>query len=220
MPKKKRKAKQKTETQIPPSSSNVLQITAEELQNIIANALLQAEEQRKQKEQDKQEQERQKWREEIGYKDYSKSDSIFAGFLDGLNTVKCNFKLLFMSSKKIKGYRTISASLSEGLANNYFFVALISFMLTLCIVAFTVMTIILNLLPWYIVLLLIILSICLFYNGLKNRLAYYEVMYIKDDNYILNILASHNSKISITISIISVAIAIIALLKDVIYELF
>ena len=44
-------------------------------------------------------------------------------------------------------------------------------------------------------------------------------MYIKDDNLILNILASHNTKISITISIISVAIAIIALLKDVIYEL-
>lgn len=219
MPKKKTKVKQYVKNQVSSSNGTTLQITAEELQNIITNALLQAEEKRKQNEKDKQEQERQKWREEIGYKDYSKSKSIFAGFLGGLNTVKCNLKLLFMSSKKIKGYRTISSSLSEGLSNNYFFVALISIMFSLCIVAFTVASIILNLLPWYIDLLLFILSICLFYNGLKNRLAYYEVMFIKDDNYILNILASHNSKISIIISIISATIAIIALLKDVIYEL-
>ncbi len=222
MSKKKTKAKvkQQATTQNHPSNGTVLQITAEELQNIIANALLQAEEQRKQIEKDKQEQERKEWKEGIGYKDYSKSKSRFAGFLGGLNTVKCNLKLLFMSSKKIKGYRTISSSLSEGLSNNYFFVALISIMFSLCIVAFTVASIILNLLPWYIDLLLFILSICLFYNGLKNRLAYYEVMFIKDDNYILNILASHNSKISITISIISATIAVIALFKDVIYELF
>lgn len=213
MPKKKRKAKQKTETQMPPSSSNVLQITAEELQNIIANALLQAEEQRKQIEKDRQEQEKQKWREEIGYKDYSKSKSKFAGVRGALNELICGIKLLFMPSKKIKGYKTISASLSMGLSNNYLMVGFISLILSIAIVTFTVTFIILNLLPWYIDLLLFIMSFCLFFEFLKNRIAYYEVMYIKDDNLILNILASHNSKISIIISIISIAIAIIAILK-------
>lgn len=220
MPKKKRKAKQKTETQIPPSSSNVLQITAEELQNIITNALLQAEEQRKQIEEDKQEQEKQKWREEIGYKDYSKSKSIFAGFLRGFNTLLCGLKLLFMPSKKIKGHKAISSSLSVELSNNFMMIGLIYLILSLIVAAGTIALLVFNLIPWYIGLLLFILAIFFFLYALKNRLAYYEATYIKDDNYILNLLASHNSKISLAISFISVVIAIIAILKDVIYELF
>ncbi len=216
MPKKKTKAKKQVTTVKRPSNSNVLHITAEELQNIITNALLQAEEQRKQIEEDKKEQEKQKWREEIGYKDYSKSKSRFTEFLRVLNTVKCNFKLMFMPSEKIRGYRNISASLSDELSNNYFFAALISFMLSLLILGLTVAWIIFNSVPWYIDLLLGFLSLCLFFFGLKNRLAYHEVTYIKDDNLILNILASHNSKTSITISILSVLIAVFALFKDVI----
>lgn len=220
MPKKKRKAKQKVSTQLPPSSSNVLQITAEELQNIIANALLQAEEQRKQIEKDKQEQEKQKWREEIGYKDYSKSKSKFAGFLSGINTLLCGLKLLFMPSKKIKGHKAISSSLSVELSNNFMMIGLIYLILSLIVAAGTIALLVFNLIPWYIGLLLFIFAIFFFLYALKNRLAYYEATYIKDDNYILNLLASHNSKISLAISFISVVIAIIAILKDVIYELF
>lgn len=58
MPKKKTKAKQKVTTQKQNPNDTILQITVEELQNIIANALLQAEEQRKQVEKDRQEQEK------------------------------------------------------------------------------------------------------------------------------------------------------------------
>ena len=210
MSKKKTKAKQQVINQKQPSNDTFLQITAEELQNIIANALLQAEEQRKQIEKDKQEQERKKWKEEIGYKDYSKSNSIFAGFFGALNELKCGFKVLFMPSDKIKGHKTISASFSTGLSSHYLMVGLISLLLSLSIIIFTISFIILNLLPWYIDLVLFILSIGLFINALHNRLAYYEVTDIKDDNLILNILASHNSKISIAISIISVALSIIS----------
>lgn len=213
MSKKKTKAKQKATTQAHSSNGTILQITAEELQNIIANALLQAEEQRKQNEKDKQERERQEWRKEIGYKDYSKSNKKSAGFRGALNELKCGLKLLFMRSEKIKDYKTISASLSMRLSNHYLMSGLLSFLLSFLIVIATVEFIILNLLPWYIYLLLFSLSLCLFYNGLKNRLEYYGVMYIKDDNLILNILASHNTKISIIISIISAAIAIIAAIK-------
>ena len=221
MSKKKTKAKvkQQATTQNHPSNGTVLQITAEELQNIIANALLQAEEQRKQIEKDKQEQERKEWKEGIGYKDYSKSDSKFAGLFGVLNELICGFKLLFMPSKKIKGHKMISTSLSMTLSNNYLIVGLTYLIFSLIIVAGTIALLVLNLIPWYIGLLLFIFSICFFLYALKNRLAYYEVTYIKDDNLILNILASHNSKISIMISIISATIAIIALLKDVIYEL-
>lgn len=224
MPKKKTKskakAKQQTTTQTHSSNGVVLQITPEDLQNIIAYALLQAEEQRKQIEKDKQEQEKQKWKEEVGYKDYSKSNSRFAKVSGALNESMCGFKLLFMPSKKIKGYKTISASLGMGLSNNYLFACWLSFLLAFSIVLVTVGMLISNFLPWYIGLLLFILAVCFIYNGLKNRLAYYEVTYIKDDNLILNLLASHNSRISIMIAFISVVIAIIALLKDVIYELF
>lgn len=213
MPKKKTKAKYQATTQIHPSTETIIQITAEELQNIIANALLQAEEQRKQNEKDKQERERQEWRKEIGYKDYSKSNSKFAGILGFLNGIKCGIKMMFMSSAKIKGYKTISASLSMGLSNNYLMAGLMSILLSLCILIFTVAFIFLNLLPWYITLLLFVLSFGLFINGLKHRLAYFEVTDIKDDNLILNILALHNSKISIIIAIISVAIAVIAIVK-------
>ncbi|MDE7162587.1 MAG: hypothetical protein K2O44_00720 [Clostridia bacterium] len=220
MPKKKTRVKQQVTPKKQTSNNTFLQITPEELQNIIANALLQAEEQRKQNEKDKLEQERQKWREEIGYKDYSKSKSIFAEFLSGLNGLICGLKLLFMPSKKIRGHKMISTSLNMELSNNYLFVGLTYLIFSLFIVAGTVTLLVLNLIPWYIGLLLFIFSICLFLFALRNRLAYYEATYIKDDNFILNILASHNSKISIVISFISATIAIIALLKDVIYELF
>lgn len=213
MPKKNKKAKQNKTTHLPSSNNTVLQITAEELQNIIANALLQAEEQRKQIEKDKQEQERKKWREEIGYKDYSKSNSKFARFRRALNEFICGLKLLFMPSEKIKGHRIISASLSMGLSNHYLLVFLISLIFSLAIFFFTIVFIILNILPWYIYLTLFIISFCLFVYFLKYRLAYYEVTYIKDDNLILNILASHNSKISIIISMISVVIAVIAVVN-------
>ena len=98
--KAKAKAKQQATTQTHTSNGTILQITAEELQNIIANALLQAEEQRKQNEKDNQERERQEWRRDIGYKDYSKSDSKFAGLLGFLNGIKCGIKMMFMSSSK------------------------------------------------------------------------------------------------------------------------
>lgn len=213
MPKKKTRAKQKATTQTQSSNGILLQITSEELQNIIANALLQAEEQRKQIEKDKQEQERQEWRKEIGYKDYSKSNKKYAGFLGAINEFKCGVKLLFMRSEKIKDYKTISAFLSMGLSNHYLLAFLISLLLSFSIVTFTIIFIVLNLLPWYIDFSLFCFSLVFLYVGLKYRLAYYEVMYIKDDNLILNILASHNSKITTMISMISVAIAVIALLK-------
>lgn len=212
MSKKKANAKKQAITQMHPSDGTFLQITPEELQNIIANALVQAEEQRKQIEKDKQEQERQQWRKEIGYKDYSKSKGIRAGLRGALNELKCGLKLLFMRYDKIKGYKTISASLSMGLSYHYLIACFISFLLSLLSVLATIL-IVFNLMPWYMVFPLISLSLCLFYNGLKYRLAYFEVTYIKDDNLILNILASHNSKITTIISMISVAIAVIAILK-------
>lgn len=189
MPKKNRMTKQKETTQLPPSNSNVLHITAEELQNIIANALLQAEEQRKQIEKDKQEQERKKWREEIGYKDYSKSKSKFAGFFGALNGIKCGFKLLFMRSENIKDYKTISASLNMGLSNHYLMVMMLSFIFAVLIVVVNIMSFILYPLSWYIYIVLFTLALCLICYGLKYRLAYFGVTYIKDDNLVLNILA-------------------------------
>lgn len=213
MSKKKTKAKQQGATQKQNSNDTILQITAEELQNIIANALLQAEEKRKQIEKDKQEQERQKWREEIGYKDYSKSKSKFAGFLGALNEIKCGIKLLFIPSKKIKDYKTISASLNLGLSEHYELAMILSFLSAIGIVVAGGISLILYPLPWYFYFLLLALSLCFVYLGLKNRIAYHEVTYIKDDNLILNILASHNSKISMMISVISIVIAIIAILK-------
>ncbi len=213
MSKKKTKTKKQVATQTHPSDGTFLQITPEELQNIIANALLQAEEQRKQNEKDKQEKEREEWRKEIGYKDYSKSKGIRAGLRGALNELKCGLKLLFMRSEKIKDYKTISASLNMRLSNHYLMASFISFLLSFCIVLVTGVFIAFNLVAWYIYLLLFSLLLGLFYNGLKCRLAYFEVTYIKDDNLILNILASHNSKFTIIISIISVAIAVIAILK-------
>lgn len=220
MPKKKRKVKRQAKTQKQTSVDTILKITAEELQNIIANALLQAEEQRKQIEKDKEEHERKEWREEIGYKDYSKSNSIFAKVRGALNNLKCGLKLLFMPSEKIKGYKTISSSLNMELSANYLIWGFLSLIFSIVIVIFTIANIVLNLIPWYVDILLFALAFCLFYNFLKSRLAYYEVMYIKDENLILNILASHNAKISMLISITSIAIALIALFKDIIYELF
>lgn len=70
-----------------------------------------------------------------------------------------------MPSEKIKGHNTISASLSMGLSNHYLIVGLVSVLLSLAIVIFSVTFIILNLLPWYAYLLLFSLSLCLFYNG-------------------------------------------------------
>lgn len=216
MPKKKTKAKTKQQatTQIHPSTETILQITAEELQNIIANALLQAEEQRKQNEKDKQERERQEWRKEIGYKDYSKSNSKFAGILGFLNGIKCGIKMMFMSSAKIKGDKTILSSMKIELSNYYLLYCILSGLLSFCLIFFIPLQYLIpnfQPLPWYLDSMLVFLALIFVFVVLKNRILYFEVDYIKDNNYLIGVLSSHTTRISIIISITSIFIAILSI---------
>lgn len=214
MPKKKTKAKKQVTTQKQTSNGTFLQITAEELQNIIANALLQAEEQRKQIEQDKQERQCQEWKERVGYKDYSKTNKMIAWILKAINNTICFFKIMFAKPEKIRDDRTIMAVLNLELSSSYAFREAISFLISLCLIAFIPFQYFVHFfsVPWYVNIVFVVFAFYFFYLGSKFRRMAYEVDNIKDNNLIVGLIALNHSNISIVLATLSAIVACISVI--------
>lgn len=107
MSKNRRKSKTPKEQKQPtnPPVNIVLpdSLSAEEMQQIITNALLAVDDAKEQKATEKKEQERKNFREAMGYKDYSTEKGLKKSVLVFLNRIKMVFKLLFAPKRLIKG---------------------------------------------------------------------------------------------------------------------
>lgn len=78
-------------------------LSAEEMQQIITNALLAVEDAKEQRATEKKKQERKNFREAMGYEDYSSEKGLKKSVLVFLNRIKMVFKLLFAPKRLIKG---------------------------------------------------------------------------------------------------------------------
>lgn len=183
-------------------------LTADELQHILANAIVEADDIRKQREQEQKEQERQEWYAAIGYKDYSKEPrTLMLGIKRFGNRMQMVWKLLRLSNRKIKGDRA-TISLLKTLLSSFFTVIRWAFIvLSLVCLAYIPLQYVTSGIspsPWYIsVFLLIIAAFSLFMARILKIVAA-EMDKLEDRNYFLGIFASVTSMISIVLSIIAV----------------
>lgn len=103
--KKQSRAERKQKDQKNPQTniSTPTLINIEDMQHIIANAIVEADEVKEQKRKEKQEAELKEWREAIGYKDYSHKSWLIRKILSFFNGLICLIKMCFVPKDKIKG---------------------------------------------------------------------------------------------------------------------
>lgn len=181
---------------IPPEN-----MTSDELQHIIANAILEAESIKEQRTIDQREKEKAEWREKIGVK-------ICKGkFKNILNGIKVIFKISFMPKEYIKGDRA-SIGLLKFFLSLFFDIAGMVVLLPLSIYLIFIIHIqhffinITELNIFY----HIISVLCGFLILILSRLfrmASIEIEQIEDRNYIFGVFASVTSMISIIIAVIA-----------------
>lgn len=184
-------------------------LTKEELVQVIAEALLRYDEQKSKKRDNEGKEQQERFNKLVGYKDHS-SESFLKKILFSFgNQIKVFFNILFMKKKQIEGTRATS-SLIKMFTYCVFFLAnlsltLFSLFLIACVpIQYCVSTI--TPLPWYSNVLLIIAAFISFVFARLFRMASIEVEKLQDYNFIFGIFAC-------VTSIISLAIAIIAILK-------
>lgn len=183
-------------------------LTADEIQHILANAIVEAEDIRTQREQAQEEQEQQEWHALIGYKDYAKEPRTLIRRVKCFgNRMQMVVKLMRLSKGKIKGDRA-TVSLLKTLLSLFFMAirwALIGFSL-FCLAYVLQQYVAAELLPhpWYINVLLLIVAVSSWMIARILKIAAAEMDKLEDRNYLLGIFASVTSIISIVFAIIAV----------------
>lgn len=208
--KKKDRKKQQKENQnsIAPDNVNSNLFSAEEMQHVIAKAIVEADEIKEQRIKEQQAKELDEWRVAIGKKDFSNKPAIIRYIRTFLNLVKCILKMPFVSEKRIKGDRASFALLQMCItiffATAYFVTLIASLVLFfggigLLFIPLEV-PVATTLCAWYI----FIGIVCFFMAGMF-RMASVEVQKIEDRNYLFGIFASVTSIVSIIIALITIS---------------
>lgn len=177
-----------------------------ELQHIIAKALVESEEIKRQREEQQREEELKNWHTIIGYKDYSASKWYIRWFLQFINSIWMFFKLFFIPKRKIVGDHAISSILKVLLAS---FFSIVQWMMNLFVVLCIALMIRQIIFPsmrfsWYINIFFITIIVFILIISRIFRMASIEVEKMEDRGYLVGILASIASIISITIAVIAV----------------
>lgn len=183
-------------------------ISAEEMQHIIARAMVEADEIKEQNKQAKKEAALKQWRSDIGYKEYDDKCKLWRGTKTFFNRLKCFCKVCVLPKKKIQGDRA-SFSLMQLFLQTFF--ALAKWLLVLVTIAsagvgiytFCTSTVISP--DWVASLYFIAAAIPLFLLSRLFRMASIEVEKIEDRNYLFGLFASVASIVSIIIAIIAIA---------------
>lgn len=199
----KKKAKQNANPApvVPVNISLPANMSKEEIQHIIACAIVEAEEIKEQKAEEQRKIALAEWREKIGYKDYK---NILKQFFNRVNVL---IKILFLPQKHIQGDRA-SVTLLKSLILLFF--KIIQF----CLLAFSVISILYipvqyiipnnTILPWYQNVLYFLYGVLAFIFCRLFRMAGIEFDKLDDRNYLLGVFASVTSFVSIIIAIIAI----------------
>lgn len=186
-------------------------IQPDELKQIFIEALLESEEIKKKNEQKEKEEEAQRFREEVGYKDYSHLNNPWQRIRRFFNDAKVDFKILFMSKKKIKGNTATSALLKAFLVLIFdiinvglkiFYIGAIIYLLLQAYSCFTVS--IVPIIEWYFNILLFNCAFSAFVFSRFIRMASIEIEKTEDNNYLFGVYASVASIASIIAAVIAV----------------
>ena len=201
--KKKSKKQNKAETKDVPAPT----FTEEQMQHLIARAIVEADKIKEQERRKKQDAELLEWRAATGYKEFSDKSKFLRSVKTFFNRFWCFIKLCFVPSKAIKGDRA-SLALMKLFLRIFFDFA--KWILGLSSLMFILYGIVLFFAPetmpvlWISNIGLIALGITVFFLSRMFRMASIEIEKIEDRNYLFGLFASVASIVSIVIAIIAV----------------
>ena len=205
------KKNKKNKSVAPSNNLNIVlpeTLSADEMKNILVEAMFEVEKRKADAEQEKAEKELKDWRDSLGIKEYPKDAKIrFRNVKQFFNTFGAFFRLSFISKKKIKGDRATTGLLK-------FFLTIIFDLAKFVLMAWSVLLVLLMPLQYivdYIPVLSIPQNICVFCFAFLSfvlsrlfRIASVEIESIDDKNYLFGVFASITSIVSIIVAIVSI----------------
>ena len=183
---------QKQSTSMPVNIVLPDSLSAEEMQQIITNALLAVEDAKEQKAKEQKEQERKEWEDTVGN-----------------NPIKRFFKILFLPKKYIKGDKTTFALLKVFVGMFFGLAKIFTLLFSIAAIAYIPMQYAIDALPNMSIgqnIMLSLYAVLSFLFSRMFRMASIEVDKIEDRSLLFGIFAS-------VASIVSIVIAIVAIVK-------
>ena len=165
-------------------------MSAEEMQQIITNALLAVEDAKEQKVKEQKEQERKEWEETVGN-----------------NPIKRFFKILFLPKKYIKGDKTTFALLKVFVGMFFGLAKIFTLLFSIAAIAYIPMQYAIDALPNMSIgqnIMLSLYAVLSFLFSRMFRMASIEVDKIEDRSLLFGIFASVSSIVSIVIAIVAI----------------
>ena len=204
MSKRKKSQKQNSEArQSAPVHTNAAsgQMSADELQHMIANAIMEAEDIKAKREADKKEAELAEWHKVIGY------DKSKTGIAKVWNGFSSTVKAMFVPKKYIKGDRTSTALIQLLLKSCFQVLRCICSILMLLLIATIPLSFTSSLIPrlnWSQIVFCVLMSILMLMISRLFRIASIEAGKMEDRNNLYGLFASIASIISIVIAVIAI----------------
>ena len=181
---------QKQSTSMPVNIVLPDSLSAEEMQQIITNALLAVEDAKEQKAKEQKEQERKEWEETVGN-----------------NPIKRFFKILFLPKKYIKGDKTTFALLKVFVGMFFGLAKIFTLLFSIAAIAYIPMQYAIDALPNMSIgqnIMLSLYAVLSFLFSRMFRMASIEVDKIEDRSLLFGIFASVSSIVSIVIAIVAI----------------
>ena len=176
-------------------------MSAEEIQHMITNAIVEAEEIKAQKEEKQRKSDLTEWHNKIGYREYKNK------FKQYFNEVKVFIKVLFLPKKHIEGDRASAVLLKS-------FIALFFWIMKWCSLLFAIFLIgcfpiqyfvgSMSQFPWQLYSYCVPFALLTFIFSRLFRMAGIEIDNLDDRNYLFGLFASITSFVSIIIAVIAI----------------
>ena len=204
--------KNKNSKNVPSNNVNIVlpdSLSAEEMQQIITNALLAVEDTKEQKAKEQNEQDHKNFREAMGYKDYPHEKGLKRSFLVFCNRVKMLFKLFFAPKHLIKGDDATFGLLKMSVEMFFWIAKWVTTLFAICGIVYIPLQYFVETIPVLPILSNVLLSMFTFSSFILSRMfrmASIEVDKIEDRSLLFGIFAS-------VASIVSIVIAIVAIVK-------
>ena len=172
-------------------------MSAEEMQHLIANAIIEAEDIKAQKE----EAALAEWHNIVGYKKYKNKMKQF------FNDVKAFTKILFLPKKYIEGDRASTILLKSVISLFFGLMKWCSLIIAILLIALVPAQYLMQniaVLPWYQNVLFISFGVLAFIFSRLFRMAAIEIDNLDDRNYLFSLFTSITSLVSIIIAVIAI----------------
>lgn len=183
-------------------------MSSDEMQHVIAMAIVEAEEIKERKKKEQKEAERKEWREAIGYKEYDDKNKLIRGVKTFWNRIVSFVRVCFVRKQHIKGDRVSFNLMRMLLYMSFDFVKICMNLLTAMFILYIPAQYIIpmfKIYPWHQSVLMGMYGLLTFMLSRLFRMASFEIEKIEDRNYLFGLFASVASIVSIVIAVISVA---------------